>query len=119
MTPPSICSTNGDEDAGLSASMFKRKPYKFATLCTTVESPDVSHKDQYGSSSVPIYQTATFKGMNGQYDYSRSGNPTRSHLGTFEDSHWMSLSCGTSCNSRGGVLFGIASELLIGTFGNE
>jgi len=30
---------------------------------------------------MPIYQTATFKGMGGEYDYSRSGNPTRSHLG--------------------------------------
>jgi cystathionine beta-lyase/mevalonate kinase len=29
---------------------------------------------------VPIYQTATFKGIDGDYDYSRSGNPTRSHL---------------------------------------
>ncbi|KAL0954656.1 hypothetical protein HGRIS_003607 [Hohenbuehelia grisea] len=55
-----------------------RKPYKFSTLCATVENP--SQKDQYGSSSVPIYQTSTFKGMNGEYDYSRSGNPTRSHL---------------------------------------
>ena len=56
-----------------------RKPYRFATLCATVEDPD--HKDQYGSSSVPIYQTATFKGMGGEYDYTRSGNPTRTHLG--------------------------------------
>ncbi|KAH8831535.1 cystathionine beta-lyase [Flagelloscypha sp. PMI_526] len=55
-----------------------RKPYRFSTLCATVENP--SQKDQYGSSSVPIYQTATFKGVDGQYDYSRSGNPTRSHL---------------------------------------
>ncbi|KAL0574237.1 cystathionine beta-lyase [Marasmius crinis-equi] len=55
-----------------------RKPYKFSTLCATVENPD--QKDQYGSSSVPIYQTATFKGVGGEYDYSRSGNPTRSHL---------------------------------------
>ncbi|KAF9490783.1 cystathionine beta-lyase [Pleurotus eryngii] len=55
-----------------------RKPYRFSTLCATVENP--SQKDQYGSSSVPIYQTSTFKGMNGEYDYSRSGNPTRSHL---------------------------------------
>lgn len=37
-------------------------------------------KDQYGSSSVPIYQSATFKGIGNPYDYSRSGNPTRSHL---------------------------------------
>ncbi|EIW84219.1 cystathionine beta-lyase [Coniophora puteana RWD-64-598 SS2] len=55
-----------------------RQPYRFATLCATVENPD--QKDQYGSSSVPIYQSATFKGVGGQYDYTRSGNPTRSHL---------------------------------------
>ena len=58
-----------------------RKPYRFSTLCATVENPDM--KDQYGSSSVPIYQTATFKGVAGEYDYSRSGNPTRSHLRMF------------------------------------
>ncbi|KAH7925469.1 cystathionine beta-l [Leucogyrophana mollusca] len=55
-----------------------RQPYRFSTLCATVENP--SQKDQYGSSSVPIYQTSTFKGVGGEYDYSRSGNPTRSHL---------------------------------------
>jgi hypothetical protein len=58
-----------------------RKPYRFGTLCATVDNPD--QKDQYGSSSVPIYQTSTFKGVDGQYDYSRSGNPTRSHLGDY------------------------------------
>ncbi|KAL1996443.1 hypothetical protein VTN49DRAFT_208 [Thermomyces lanuginosus] len=40
--------------------------------------------DQYNSSSVPIYQTATFKQSSGsgggEYDYTRSGNPTRTHL---------------------------------------
>ena len=56
-----------------------RKPYRFGTLCATVDNPD--QKDQYGSSSVPIYQSSTFKGIDGQYDYTRSGNPTRSHLG--------------------------------------
>ncbi|KAJ2916633.1 hypothetical protein MD484_g3808, partial [Candolleomyces efflorescens] len=55
-----------------------RKPYRFSTLCATVDNPDM--KDQYGSSSVPIYQTATFKGVGNEYDYTRSGNPTRSHL---------------------------------------
>lgn len=59
--------------------MRPRQPYRFSTLCATVENP--SRKDQYGSSSVPIYQTATFKGVAGEYDYTRSGNPTRSHLG--------------------------------------
>src|SRR6266478_6569236 len=56
-----------------------RKPYRFGTLCATVDNPD--QKDQYGSSSVPIYQTATCKGVDGQYDYSRSVNATRSRLG--------------------------------------
>ncbi|RAH52961.1 cystathionine beta-l [Aspergillus piperis CBS 112811] len=40
--------------------------------------------DQYNASSVPIYQSATFKqtsgGGGGEYDYTRSGNPTRTHL---------------------------------------
>ncbi|KAG6373417.1 Cys/Met metabolism PLP-dependent enzyme-domain-containing protein [Boletus reticuloceps] len=55
-----------------------RRPYRFSTLCANVENPN--HKDQYGASSVPIYQTATFKGVGGEYDYSRSGNPTRTYL---------------------------------------
>lgn len=63
-----------------------RKPYRFSTLCATVENPDM--KDQYGSSSVPIYQTSTFKGVGGEYDYSRSGNPTRSHLGKIPLFFW-------------------------------
>jgi len=50
--------------------------WRFATLCTAVDT-----KDQYGASSTPIYQTATFKGMDGDYDYTRSGNPTRGGLG--------------------------------------
>ncbi|PGH15056.1 cystathionine beta-lyase [Polytolypa hystricis UAMH7299] len=40
--------------------------------------------DQYNASSVPIYQSATFKQSSGagggEYDYTRSGNPTRTHL---------------------------------------
>jgi cystathionine beta-lyase len=40
--------------------------------------------DQYGASSMPIYQSATFKqtsaGGGSEYDYTRSGNPTRTHL---------------------------------------
>ncbi|KAJ5486304.1 hypothetical protein N7530_000604 [Penicillium desertorum] len=40
--------------------------------------------DQYNASSVPIYQSATFKQASnaggGEYDYTRSGNPTRTHL---------------------------------------
>lgn len=40
--------------------------------------------DQYGASSAPIYQSATFyqpsASGSGEYDYTRSGNPTRTHL---------------------------------------
>lgn len=40
--------------------------------------------DQYGASSMPIYQSATFKQSSSsggsEYDYTRSGNPTRTHL---------------------------------------
>lgn len=49
------------------------------TLATELVYTDSN--DQYNSSSVPIYQSATFKGGPGQeYDYTRSGNPTRTHL---------------------------------------
>lgn len=53
--------------------------WRFSTICANVDG-----KDQYGASSTPIYQTATFKGMDGQYDYTRSGNPTRAALGESE-----------------------------------
>ena len=37
--------------------------------------------DQHHAANMPIYQTATFHGGPGQqYDYTRSGNPTRTHL---------------------------------------
>ncbi|ODA78463.1 hypothetical protein RJ55_05844 [Drechmeria coniospora] len=54
--------------------------YALATELVFTES-----KDQYGASSIPIYQSATFKqtsasGGQQDYDYTRSGNPTRSHL---------------------------------------
>ncbi|PVU93246.1 hypothetical protein BB559_003356 [Furculomyces boomerangus] len=61
------------------------KRYRPATELVFVDSfsddPNAVN-DPYHASSVPIYQTATFKQTSasgsGQYDYSRSGNPTRS-----------------------------------------
>ncbi|KAK4704939.1 cysteine-S-conjugate beta-lyase, partial [Phenoliferia sp. Uapishka_3] len=79
-TPASSNPDQSSTPTSLTASLLRARPYRFATQVATVDNPDPSHKDQFGSSSVPIYQTATFKGMGGQYDYSRSGNPTRSHL---------------------------------------
>lgn len=55
------------------------RKYALATELVYTES-----SDQYNASSTPIYQTATFKqdsgSGGGEYDYTRSGNPTRSHL---------------------------------------
>lgn len=67
------------------ANMVSQEDWSFATRCATVYDPE--HMDQYGSSSVPIYQSTTFKGLPGsdskasqEFDYSRSGNPTRTVL---------------------------------------
>ena len=52
------------------------RKYALATELVYTES-----NDQYNASNMPIYQSATFKGGPGQeYDYTRSGNPTRTHL---------------------------------------
>lgn len=55
------------------------KRYALATELVYTE-----HNDQYNASSMPLYQTATFKQTagsgGGEFDYTRSGNPTRSHL---------------------------------------
>ncbi|SMR53047.1 unnamed protein product [Zymoseptoria tritici ST99CH_1E4] len=53
-----------------------RRRFALATELVYTESDD-----QHNASSFPIYQSATFKGGPGQeYDYTRSGNPTRTHL---------------------------------------
>jgi cystathionine beta-lyase len=60
------------------------RKYRFATEVVTVD----NHDDPHNAASVPIYQTATFKQKgatgSGEYDYSRSGNPTRTHLGKIQ-----------------------------------
>ncbi|KAI7866416.1 cystathionine beta-lyase [Spinellus fusiger] len=62
------------------SSVTTHRKYRFATQVVTVDNSD----DPHNAASVPIYQSATFKqktaGGGGDYDYSRSGNPTRTHL---------------------------------------
>ncbi|CAG8627144.1 16260_t:CDS:10, partial [Funneliformis caledonium] len=63
-----------------------RLRYSLATELVFIDNSDGSGvKDPYNAASVPIYQSATFKQSSvtqmGEFDYSRSGNPTRSHLG--------------------------------------
>jgi cystathionine beta-lyase/cystathionine gamma-synthase len=72
--------------------------WRFATQVVAVDSSE----NQYGASSTPIFQTATFKGMAGPYDYTRSGNPTRggleSHLARLYGAHQaFALSTGMTC----------------------
>ncbi|KAG0276553.1 cystathionine beta-lyase [Linnemannia exigua] len=62
-----------------------RIKYRPATELVYVDNSDgKGPKDNYNAASMPIYQTATFKQSSstqmGEYDYSRSGNPTRSHV---------------------------------------
>lgn len=55
---------------------------KPATRCVHLDTEEFS--DSYGAVSLPIYQTATFRQPTatefGEYDYTRSGNPTRTVL---------------------------------------
>ena len=54
------------------------------SLTTKVVAYNACSNDPYGASSMPIYQTATFAQPGatdfGDYDYTRSGNPTRDAL---------------------------------------
>lgn len=63
----------------MSTEETNQKKYKFNTEVVRID-----QKDQFGASVPPIYQTATFKAPDiehmGKYDYTRSGNPTRTIL---------------------------------------
>ncbi|KAG9287949.1 hypothetical protein G9A89_017544 [Geosiphon pyriformis] len=59
--------------------------YRTATELVHIDNGDNSSvRDPYNATSVPIYQTATFRQTSatetGDFDYTRSGNPTRSVL---------------------------------------
>ncbi|OLY79886.1 Cystathionine beta-lyase, partial [Smittium mucronatum] len=63
----------------------QRKMYRIATELVYTKSLNIDEEtinDPYNATNVPIYQTATFKqpsaSGSGKYDYTRSGNPTRS-----------------------------------------
>lgn len=78
-----------DKDMDVKASAFIDNS---AEIDQDIKEPSISTMlmnfenkfDPYGSMSVPLYQTATFKQPsateNGPYDYTRSGNPTRDAL---------------------------------------
>lgn len=57
------------------SSPSNEKRWNLATELVYAEHDDANH-----SSSYPLYLSATFKGEGNEYDYTRSGNPTRTHL---------------------------------------
>src|SRR3569832_571655 len=84
---------------------------KFASR---VVSFDPAPGDRYRPIATPIYQTATFEQEHadqfGEYDYSRSGNPTRTVL----ENHIASLENGTRgfCFSSGMASISSITRLL-------
>lgn len=86
---------------GIPSSMSSNESFRFATRCATVKDP--AHLDQYGASCMPVYMTATFKGLPGaEYDYTRAGNPTRSvlehHLAQLQQCKYtLAVNSGMAC----------------------
>ena len=75
---------NSDLDGNaLPPSPAPSSPHTGRKYALATELVYTNSSDQYGASSVPIYQSATFytsASGQGEYDYTRSGNPTRTHL---------------------------------------
>ena len=77
--------------------------YSFATRCVTA--PHQEFRDRYGATQTPVYLTATFKcgdDTGGEFDYTRSGNPTRSalqsHLSQLQECrHSFAVASGMAC----------------------
>jgi cysteine-S-conjugate beta-lyase len=76
-----------DEKASAPAAAAADEPEQAAptmSMATQITSYNPCKDDPYGASSMPIYQVSTFAQPSattfGEYDYSRSGNPTRAAL---------------------------------------
>lgn len=75
-----IMSSLGDHEVKNCSKMLTNG----VSIDTFLASYDPCPNDPYGSSCMPLYQTATFRQPGasdfGEYDYTRSGNPTRTAL---------------------------------------
>lgn len=92
----SVTTTTATPNVHATAQLQLRR-YHPATEIVMVDNVDSeSGESHYNASSMPIYQTATFKQSSasqmGEYDYSRSGNPTRSYIGMQLFNCWRQVS---------------------------
>lgn len=76
-------SMTGTEKTDLNGDT-SRPEYALATELVHFDPPKSGARDPYNASVAPLYQSATFKMPSatemGEYDYTRSGNPTRTQL---------------------------------------
>lgn len=65
-------------------SDVQRQPGSELSLATRLTHPEFWNDDPYNATAPPMYQTSTFRQLSavdcGPYDYTRSGNPTRTQL---------------------------------------
>jgi len=98
-------------------SEFYGESFKIQGLSvdTALASYDPCPNDPYGSTSMPIYQTATFRQPGatefGEYDYTRSGNPTRAALENQIALLENSPECKSFCFSTGMAAISAVSRL--------
>jgi cystathionine beta-lyase len=78
--PPTTEASLSMEDVNIITAGIERK----LSMQTQIIAYNPCQNDPYGASSMPIYQSATFAQPSattfGEYDYTRSGNPTRDAL---------------------------------------
>eukprot|EP01135_Chromosphaera_perkinsii_P002389 Nk52_evm43s222 gene=Nk52_evmTU43s222 len=102
-----------DQSAMEPASQSCGPKYRVATNIVHVEG-NKHDKEGYNPASTPIYQTATFKQDSavsmGEYDYTRSGNPTRTVL----ENHLAKLSGGSRalCVTSGMTALDVITRLV-------
>lgn len=105
--------SNGQENVGEYGAGLK---YNGLSVETILANYDACPNDPYGATNMPIYQTATFKQAGatdfGDYDYTRSGNPTRTALQDQIALLENSPGCQSFCFSTGMAAIAAVSRLV-------
>lgn len=84
LRPAAAAASGAAPDSGSNGAQGQQQPRRRLSLATQLVHSEGHVQDPFGASMPPIYQTATFQQPDavemGEYDYSRSGNPTRTVL---------------------------------------